>query len=132
MERIKQVIVVRKDLKMRAGKMAAQVAHASSMFMAEALDARLRNPDSNALSYLSDEDVKWLQDGLSTKIVVGVPDLASLMLVIEKARDADLYVYEQWDEGLTEFHGQRTLTCIAIGPHKARYIDPITGDLELL
>jgi len=36
------------------------------------------------------------------------------------------------DSGKTEFHGQPTRTCLAIGPDVADKIDPITGQLELL
>ena len=36
------------------------------------------------------------------------------------------------DEGLTEFNGVKTKTCIAIGPWYADEIDQITGHLKLL
>ena len=35
------------------------------------------------------------------------------------------------DSGLTEFHGQVTPTCVAIGPDYSEKIDPITGNLQL-
>jgi len=36
------------------------------------------------------------------------------------------------DSGLTEFHGVKTKTCLAIGPNKKEDIDKITGSLKLL
>ncbi len=36
------------------------------------------------------------------------------------------------DSGRTEFHGQPTRTCLAIGPDDAAKIDQVTGHLELL
>lgn len=36
------------------------------------------------------------------------------------------------DSGKTEFHGEPTDTCLAIGPGEADKIDEITGHLQLL
>jgi PTH2 family peptidyl-tRNA hydrolase len=55
-----------------------------------------------------------------------------LMTIYEKATSAGLEVHLITDSGKTEFHGQPTRTCLAIGPDFAAKIDPITGHLELL
>ena len=36
------------------------------------------------------------------------------------------------DNGMTEFAGRKTTTCIAIGPAESKDLDPITGELKLL
>ena len=55
-----------------------------------------------------------------------------LMELQDKALDAGLEVHLITDSGKTEFHGEPTNTCLAIGPDKAEKIDEITGQLQLL
>jgi PTH2 family peptidyl-tRNA hydrolase len=55
-----------------------------------------------------------------------------LMQIHDKAVEAGLEVHLITDSGRTEFHGQPTRTCLAIGPDEADKIDAITGHLELL
>ena len=126
---IKQVIVVRKDLNMRKGKMVAQSAHSSLAFLTrfseidgDKLSVKLKNPD---------EVSQWLQEGF-TKICVSVDSEEELDAVYQTAIDADLNVHMIVDSGLTEFHGVKTKTCLAIGPNKREDIDKITGNLKLL
>ena len=138
---IKQVIVVRTDLKMRKGKIAAQVAHASEMFWAKQFRNgtatyfnTVNHSTGNIHGYgvtLSDEQLKWTQE-LFTKIVAKVESELELLKIIDAARAEGLVVNHVIDSGKTEFGGVPTLTCAAIGPHEAERIDPITGHLELL
>lgn len=138
---IKQVIVVRKDLNMRKGKMGAQIAHASEMFWAKQFRNgtasyfnTVHHPTGNIHGYgvsITDEQLIWTQE-LFTKIVVGAKDELELLNIIERARAEGLIVHHVIDSGKTEFGGVPTLTCAAIGPHEADRIDPITGDLPLL
>jgi peptidyl-tRNA hydrolase, PTH2 family len=131
---IKQVIVIRKDLKMRRGKEIAQGSHASIAWLTK----RLRWPGglnkqiaekSNRLD-LSQEEIDWI-NGSFAKVCCQVNSKEELMEIQRKAKDAGLTVELITDSGKTEFGGQPTPTCLAIGPHKAEKIDPITGDLEL-
>jgi PTH2 family peptidyl-tRNA hydrolase len=55
-----------------------------------------------------------------------------LMQIHDKALEAGLEVHLITDSGRTEFHGQPTRTCLAIGPDEADKIDAITGHLPLL
>jgi PTH2 family peptidyl-tRNA hydrolase len=55
-----------------------------------------------------------------------------LMQIHDKALEAGLEVHLITDSGRTEFHGQPTRTCLAIGPDEADRIDAITGQLQLL
>jgi PTH2 family peptidyl-tRNA hydrolase len=117
MREAKQVIVVRKDLGMRCGKMVAQGAHAS-------FSAQRREDGSPAWRH-------WMQTG-TTKVCVRVESEEELMRVFSSAERAGLHPCLVTDAGRTEFHGVPTVTCLAIGPAWSDEVDPITGALKLL
>lgn len=124
---IKQVIVMRHDLKMRRGKQIAQGAHASMSFLCR----RLQNQSSVSLDDFSDSERAWLA-GSFAKICCRVNSEEELMSIYDNAIAAGLEVHLITDSGKTEFHGQPTRTCLAIGPDEAAKIDAVTGHLELL
>ena len=124
MSRFKQVIVVRNDLNMRRGKMIAQGAHASTMFLIH----RLCDAEVGAKDHAIKE---WLTHGM-TKICVRVDSEAELLEIAQKAQDAELTVHVITDAGHTEFAGVPTKTCLAIGPDEEDKIDAVTGTLKLL
>ena len=125
--RIKQVIVMRHDLKMRRGKQIAQGAHASMSFLCN----RLQNADSVSLNDFPEDQQLWLM-GSFAKICCRVDSEEALIEIYDKAVDAGLEVHLITDSGRTEFHGVPTRTCLAIGPDDAEKIDAITGQLQLL
>ena len=125
--RIKQVIVVRHDLKMRRGKQMAQAAHASMSFICR----RLQERGSVSLDDFSEVERVWLT-GSFAKVCCRVDSEDELLAVYDKALNAGLEVHLITDSGKTEFHGQPTRTCLAIGPDEAEKIDAITGHLQLL
>jgi PTH2 family peptidyl-tRNA hydrolase len=130
---IKQVIVWRKDLKVRKGKFAVQVAHASMMFLLDAYRETIKEPhwERDISNCLSSDAEDWLV-GNHTKIVVGCDTEADLLDLKMKAIKAQILVRQVTDLGFTEFNGIPTLTCICLGPNKAEDIDKITGHLELM
>ena len=112
---LKQVILVRHDLKMSKGKIAAQASHAS-------VDCLLK----------SHKDIvdKWHKQGMK-KVVLKVKDLKELkkyMMLAEKANLANCIVV---DAGHTELT-PGTITCLGIGPDEEEKIDKVTGDLKML
>lgn len=113
---MKQVIVLRKDLNMRKGKMVAQGCHAS-------LQAFLAN-DPN-------ENNRWWTTHRQTKICVSVDSEAELLMIYDQAQKAGLVSSLVKDAGLTEFK-EPTFTAVAIGPADSEKIDLITGNLKLL
>ena len=125
---IKQVIVVRRDLSMRKGKIASQVAHASMKFLLENNEAE-RGNELHVI--LNDVEAMWVT-GSFTKIVVGVDSENKLQDLILQARLSDVEVYPIIDSGKTEFNGEPTLTCAAFGPCESELLDKITGSLKLL
>jgi PTH2 family peptidyl-tRNA hydrolase len=130
----KQVIVIRKDLKMRKGKMCAQAAHASMKVILDEMYRIEFNKDHTKFEMILRHDnpmYQWIE-GLFTKIVVGC-DSEKELLCLESS--ANIYSIKNAlikDSGLTEFHGVPTVTALAIGPDEAEKIDKITGHLKLL
>lgn len=114
---MKQIIVMRRDLNMRKGKMISQGAHASVKATLE----NLSHP--NVLEWLS---------GRFTKIAVGVDSYDELMKVVDDAIREDIITAVIEDAGLTEFGGVATVTCAAIGPASDEDLKSITGHLKLL
>jgi PTH2 family peptidyl-tRNA hydrolase len=132
---VKQVIIIRKDLKMRRGKEIAQGSHASGAWLTERLGCE---PVPAAEGFtgvwveakLSDAEWEWVQ-GNFRKICVVVNSEEELKEIYRDARDAGLVAEIIEDTGLTEFGGVPTLTAVAIGPDYDEKIDPITGHLVL-
>jgi len=125
--RIKQVICVRDDLKMRRGKQIAQRSHASMSFIC----CRLQEKGSVSMNDFTEVEQTWLT-GAFSKVCCRVDSEEELMEIHDKALEAGLEVHLITDSGKTEFHGEPTNTCLAIGPDDAEKIDAITGDLQLL
>lgn len=123
----KQVIVIRKDLNMRKGKMVAQGAHAS---MAAILNLCKIDGDSLVLK-MDARTQPWLT-GRFKKVVVSVNSEQELLDIYNAAREAGLICSLIKDAGLTEFNGVATLTAVAVGPDREDLINAITGKLSLL
>lgn len=124
----KQVIVMRKDLGMRKGKMIAQGAHASLKVV---LDAGATTDDATFVIGLTEPMRAWLT-GRFTKVCVSVDSEAALDEVVARAKGAGVPVALIVDSGATEFHGVPTKTCCAVGPAWIEDVDAITGALPLL
>jgi PTH2 family peptidyl-tRNA hydrolase len=133
---VKQVIVMRKDLNMRKGKMVAQGSHGSMKFLIDRLKMwGITSGDTESHNrrciVFTSEEMEWV-NGLFTKICVSVNSEAELLEVYNKAKEAGLNCSLITDSGLTEFAGVPTNTCCAIGPNESEKIDAITGGLQLL
>ncbi|MEM2769117.1 MAG: peptidyl-tRNA hydrolase Pth2 [Candidatus Anstonellales archaeon] len=112
---LKQVIVVRKDLNMSCGKIAAQVAHAS-------LEAYL----------ISDEKLRnmWRIEG-AKKIVLKVDNLEQLEEIYNRAEAIGIRIVKIVDAGYTELD-PGTVTCIGAGPDFEDRLNKVFGSLKLL
>lgn len=139
MTEVKQVIVIRRDLKMRRGKEIAQGAHAAMGWLArkladeESWRGRVRgqgHQTSLCMARLTDAEQAWL-DGSFRKITVQVHSEQEIRDLHKEASDAGLSSVLITDAGLTEFAGIPTVTALAIGPDYDDKIDVITGSLEL-
>lgn len=113
MDELKQVILVRDDLKMSKGKVAAQVAHA-------AVEAVLKSEKSKISN--------WRNQGMK-KITLKVLSEQDLYKFLQIAKDNNLKTALIKDAGRTQIP-KGTTTCLAIGPDKSNLIDNITGQLK--
>lgn len=134
--KVKQVIVWRKDLKVRAGKFGAQVAHAAMAPIFDMMDRQDWNDGSSKVDFQINT-FDWspfvlFKEGRFTKIVVGVDSEEQLLDLYEKIKQTSIPVALICDAGLTEFKGVPTNTCIGIGPWWADDIDQFTGGLSLM
>jgi PTH2 family peptidyl-tRNA hydrolase len=131
----KQVIVIRKDLNMSAGKLAAQTAHASG---GNIFSKFKRTKTGDRVNYSFDLDLKeeldnafdkWLNERF-TKIIVYVKSEEALKNIYQKALDKNLPAVLIKDAGFTEF-SEPTLTCVGIGPAYPDDFIGITSKLRL-
>jgi peptidyl-tRNA hydrolase, PTH2 family len=112
----KLVLVVRADLAMGRGKIAAQVAHAA---VAAAL-----------ASCGTGDFAAWLADG-QPKVVLRVSSAEQLQQIADRGLAAGVPVEVIHDAGRTQL-APGTATCCALGPAEATRLDPVTGELPLL
>lgn len=126
----KQVIVLRKDLNMRKGKMVAQGSHASMGAFFNACNM-IKTKDSFEYRTKTEEGFDWLQHGF-TKVCVSVDSEEELLEIFRQAKTAKLPAALITDSGRTEFGGVPTNTAVGIGPADESAIDAITGKLKLL
>ena len=115
---MKQAIVVRTDLGMGKGKIAAQVAHASLSAAEEAME---RRPE-------------WYSDwklGGQAKVVLKVTTEAELRDLFRKAKTVGIPGALIEDRGLTQIE-PGSVTCVGLGPGPDGDIDKLTGTLKLL
>ncbi|UCF59406.1 MAG: peptidyl-tRNA hydrolase [Candidatus Bathyarchaeota archaeon] len=113
----KQVIVLRVDLGMSEGKIAAQAGHAA---VSAAEKARKKNPHWWS---------PWMKEG-QCKIAVKARSKHELLELEKKAKKLKLPSALITDRGLTELL-PGTVTCLGIGPAPSSQVDKITGSLNL-
>lgn len=136
----KQMIVMRRDLKMRKGKIAAQAGHAcvEATLLALVREGRteqlgLAGPGWVGLAHEEDDRsplTDWFDEGVA-KVCVYVDSEEELLDLAERGREQGFAVALIRDAGHTEFHGEPTYTCLAFEPLPAELIDPLTGELPL-
>lgn len=128
---LKQVILVRRDLKMKRSQVASLVAKASTEFFL-VNDESARGDTLNVK--LTPEETEWINSG-SIRIVLGVGSETSLRSLTFKAELAGLQCYpvdgSSFDDDVQETGPVETLA-VAIGPDISSKIDRITGNLKLL
>jgi peptidyl-tRNA hydrolase, PTH2 family len=112
---IKFVIVVRKDLEMGCGKIAAQVGHACSSVVYNNID----------------NVYDWINFGNQKKSVLKIKSESDLIELIKKAKELKILTTVIRDAGKTQIN-PNTLTCCGFGPERSNKLDKLTGHLKLL
>ncbi|CAA3028124.1 peptidyl-tRNA hydrolase 2, mitochondrial isoform X1 [Olea europaea var. sylvestris] len=117
-EELKMVLVVRQDLKMGAGKIASQCAHAATGLYSELMQSHR--------SLLR----QWELCG-QAKIVVTCKNQQEMNKLKDAAEDISLPTFVVADAGRTQISaGSKTV--LAIGPGNKSIVDSVTGKLRLL
>lgn len=131
----KMVIVMRRDLHMRKGKIAAQAGHAcvEAVIGAGRRDGILAKLQEN--TWTQDEQqqwplLAWLAEG-EKKVCVYVDGEEALTDIHRQLQEKGIFSALICDAGHTEFHGEATLTCLATEPAGNEQLDPVTGELPL-
>jgi PTH2 family peptidyl-tRNA hydrolase len=129
----KQVVIFRRDLKVRSGKVGAQVAHASlgAIKSMMAQTSVYDFPPSKVFSLTVYEGTalsEWWNEA-ETTITLGtskdsLDHQQELLDLQAKATALGLPTCVIIDNGTTEFGGVKTMTCLAIGPG---FVDEFTG-----
>ena len=139
MYKSKMMIVMRRDLNMRKGKIAAQAGHACIDVILTALNKEGRLTDfemtvdglvlkniDKSVSPLSE----WFMYGCA-KVCVYVDSEEALLDIAQKAKEKEIIASVITDAGVTEFHGVPTKTCLALEPLPTDIADELTGHLPL-
>ncbi|XP_019492188.1 PREDICTED: peptidyl-tRNA hydrolase 2, mitochondrial [Hipposideros armiger] len=113
----KMILVVRNDLKMGKGKVAAQCSHAA---VSAYKQIQRRNPELLK---------QWEYCG-QPKVVVKAPDEETLVQLLTHAKMLGLTVSLIQDAGRTQI-APGSQTVLGIGPGPADLIDKVTGHLKL-
>ena len=131
---IKQVIVMRKDLNMRKGKIAAQAGHAVLSVILKkmnTLNQFVWSVEEDKVVFEGDEVLDdWFANSY-TKICLYVNSEQELLNLKSEADKLGFITSLIKDNGTTEFNGVPTYTCLAFEPLPAEKIDVLTGNLPL-
>lgn len=133
----RQIIVIRKDLKMPSGKLAAQVSHAS---LGCIFNLANKNDNGDVFSFnltlnKNNKSEKAVIDWLNirfTKVVLYVKSEEKLIEIYEKAKNKGLNTVMIEDVGFTFFDGVITKTCVGIGPCYKEDLIGVTDKLQVL
>ncbi|KAI0884748.1 PTH2-domain-containing protein [Annulohypoxylon maeteangense] len=125
-EECKLVLVVRTDLGMTKGKIAAQCSHATLACYKTLTKAATRNPTSPEAKLLQ----RWERRG-QAKIAVQVKSEDELLELMGKARSLGITAEVIQDAGRTQID-PGSLTVLGVGPAPKSLVDRVTGGLKLL
>lgn len=127
---MKMVLVVRKDLKMGAGKVAAQAAHAAVGVVERVMEYEdVVQPDGSEHPWWA-WYTAWSAEGCM-KVALQCPDEATMVELQREAKAKQLPYYLVRDAGRTQI-AAGSKTVLAIGPAPKPNVDELTGHLKLL
>jgi peptidyl-tRNA hydrolase len=118
----KQVIIIRRDLKMRRGKEIAQGSHASMAFMSSYCKQIMHG----IMPIIPDHIKDWINNSF-TKVTLQVDSEEQIKAIYDFAKESGIEANLIVDSGRTEFNGVPTITALALGPDDSSKIDAITG-----
>ena len=137
---LKQVILIREDLKLPRGLLAAQVAHIHMESFRQVMLAGLHKKNGKSVSLQDELGDGTIHEWLKTPYIFihGVPNLEALHFFMDEAGEKDLDVAAWSDTIYLEFSPNfkrafpNILVGAAIGPAESDVIKSVIGDLPLL
>ena len=123
MDKVKQTIIMRKDLNLSKGRLVTQGAHASIAFLTDLIKEYNGEPLS-----LTEAQKEWVY-GTFYKICLSVNSEKELLDI--GCNSVLIGISVKYIEETTGFD-KPTITCIAIGPDYSSKIDTVTKHLKLL
>lgn len=136
---VKQVIIIDKSKQMNVGKIVAQGSHASLGALLTMFNKKRYLDDRTKYEIIFTENSildKWL-NGIFTKVCLEVKSESEMMEIYtsivkyNEIAEEKIPIVLIEDCGKTCFHGEKTKTCIGIGPFWSDKIDEFTGHLKL-
>lgn len=109
----KQVIIIRRDLGMSVGKIAAQACHASIGSYKKVKESKIH---------------RWNLNG-QRKVVLAVDTEKEIVKLHKRTIEEGVPCFLVEDAGLTELE-PGTITALGLGPAEEEKLDAITGHLE--
>ncbi|SCU89093.1 LAMI_0D12376g1_1 [Lachancea mirantina] len=120
---VRMALVIRQDLGMKKGKIAAQCCHAALACY------RLIASDALRTSYNPELCDRWLHHG-QAKIALKCPDKEAMDELFAKSISLGVNSYVVHDAGRTQI-AAGSATVLGLGPAPKAVLDQITGDLKL-
>jgi PTH2 family peptidyl-tRNA hydrolase len=120
MDEIKQVIVVRKDLKLPKGKLSVQVAHAC----VDCVFDSIRNSKKTKIVE------NWRNEGMKKSVLY--TDNLDLLLELYNSMKREGFVLSLIKDAGKTVVEPGTITCFGIGPDYSVLIDKYTSNLKLV
>jgi PTH2 family peptidyl-tRNA hydrolase len=128
MDKVKQVIVMRKDLNLSKGRLVTQGAHASIAFLTDLIKEYNPLQLTDSQLQLNEAQKEWIY-GTFYKVCLSVDSEKELLDIGYNA--VMLGVSVKYIEETNGFD-KPIITCLAIGPDYSSKIDPVTKHLKLL
>ncbi len=125
MKNIKQVIVVRKDLKLRKSKLISLAAVVANKFLTENNEAQRHD---ELYVKLSQEEVEWLR-GTTIPIILGIDSQHAISNLVFQAELLGVSVHIITDP-MAKPEDDHTILCAALGPDEEELINKITNNLK--
>ena len=132
MANLRMAVVVRRDLQLTPGLLAAQVAHISALFVQKAMRRHHKTNDDLILVELTGTQIDWINEPYIVILACETPE--ELAVITKMAQDEKLPVHEWKDVIPSTVLEGRVLDClvgIAIGPSDSDQLKKVTGMLPL-
>ena len=127
MRNVKQVIVIRKDLRLRKNKLVSLAIRATMQFI---LDNNESDRPDELQVKLSQQEVYWLKNSFDNDILV-VNSQDALSDIILKAELNGINVYSIFEKSKKSDEGPQ-LICAAFGPDEEDQISQVVGNLKTM